>query len=288
MRLTNLLLVVCMVSSVSACNRLKPDDPEAHNNLGTALAQKGNLNGAIAEFRQAVRLKPDDPEAHNNLGTALAQKGNMDGAIAEFRQALRLKSDYPEAHNHLGTALAYKGDLDGAIAEYREALRLKPDFTIAHNNLGITLVRKGDLDGAIAEYREALRLKPDLAEAHEGFCIALRHKGDLNGAIAECREALRLKGLRRSAQQSRHRARAKGRAWTEPSPSTAKPCVSSRTSPKRNTISPSRSTSRAAWTRTIGKVTPSLRLGPNSTLCETRRKWVKRILRNLRLGQRSD
>src|SRR5215469_14652180 len=41
-------------------------------------------------------------EAHNNLGAALAEKGQLDGAIGEFREAIGLKKDYTKAHNNLG------------------------------------------------------------------------------------------------------------------------------------------------------------------------------------------
>jgi len=173
--------------------RLKPDHPEVQNYLGAVLGDKGDLDGAIAEFRQALRLKPDDPEAHYNLGNALGRKGDLDGAIAEYRQALRLEPDHFGAHNNLGIALSRKGDLAGAIAEYRQALHLKPDYPEAHYYLGIALTDKGNLDGAIAEYSEALRLKPDFPGAHYNLGLALTDKGNLDGAIAEYRQALRLK-----------------------------------------------------------------------------------------------
>ena len=57
------------------------------------------MDEAIAEYRQAIRIKPDDAEAHSNLGVALQVKGQLDEAIAECREAIRLKPDYAEAHN---------------------------------------------------------------------------------------------------------------------------------------------------------------------------------------------
>jgi tetratricopeptide (TPR) repeat protein len=172
--------------------RLQKDYPTAHRNLGNALSDKGRLDEAIAEYREALRLKPDLAEAHYNLGNALRDKGRLEEAIAEFREALRLQMDYAEAHNNLGDALRGKGQLDEAIAEHREALRLKPDLAEAHCNLGIALRGKGQLDEAIRHYEEALRLKPDLAGAHNNLGNALRDKGRLDEAIAEFREALRL------------------------------------------------------------------------------------------------
>jgi tetratricopeptide (TPR) repeat protein len=56
--------------------------------------RKGNLDGAIAEYREALRLKPGAKGAHNNFGLALNQRGDLDAALAELHEALRLKPDY--------------------------------------------------------------------------------------------------------------------------------------------------------------------------------------------------
>src|SRR5262249_19324625 len=85
--------------------------------------------------REALRLDPRLALAHNNLGNALADKGDPDGAIAAFREAIRLDPGFALAHNNLGFVLLRKGDLDGAVAEFREALRLDPQLAIARNNL---------------------------------------------------------------------------------------------------------------------------------------------------------
>ena len=58
--------------------------------------------------------------------TALRAKGDLDGAIAEYREALRLNPNNALAHNGLGFALEKKGDLRGALEEYRAATALDP------------------------------------------------------------------------------------------------------------------------------------------------------------------
>jgi tetratricopeptide (TPR) repeat protein len=164
------------------------------------LGNKGDADGAIAEFRQAIRLKKDYAAAHYNLANVLRDKGDLDGATAEFRQAIGTKQNFPEkhiAHTNLGLALRTKGDLDGAIAEYRDVIRLKKDHPEAHTNLGDALLAKGGrLDEAIAEFREAIGTKqsfPEIYNAHNNLGKALHEGGNLDGAIAECREAIRLK-----------------------------------------------------------------------------------------------
>ena len=126
-------------------------------------------------FQEALRRQPDFPEAHNNLGNALAQlPGRLNDAIAHYETALRQRPDYAEAHNNLGNALApLPGRLKDALTHYEAALRLKPDFAGAHNNLGLAWSRMpGRLNDAVAEYQAALHLRPDYAAAHNNLGLA--------------------------------------------------------------------------------------------------------------------
>jgi tetratricopeptide (TPR) repeat protein len=184
------------VPYLTAALALRPDNPGVHLNLGAALAEKGDVEGALRHYQAAIRLAPNYSVAQNNLGNALHARRRLDEAIAAYREALRLNEDYPEAHNNLGNALADKGQLDDAIAECREALRLKKDFPPAHINLGNALYAKGRLDDAIAEYEQALRSRKDFPEAykaHGKLGEALAEKGRVDEAIAAYREAIRLR-----------------------------------------------------------------------------------------------
>ncbi len=173
--------------------RLKPDYAEAHNNLGAALREQGQLAEAVTQYQQALRIKPDYAEAHNNLGAALREQGQLAEAVTQCQEALRLKPDFAEAHNNLGNALWEQGQLAEAVARYQEALRLNPDYAEAHSNLGNALKEQGRLAEAVAQCREALRLEPDYAEAHLNLGNALKDQGQLTEAVARYQEALRLK-----------------------------------------------------------------------------------------------
>ena len=50
--------------------------------MPTRMAAKGDWDGAIFEYRQALRLQPDSVVAHSNLGYALASKGDLAGGTA--------------------------------------------------------------------------------------------------------------------------------------------------------------------------------------------------------------
>ena len=55
------------------------------------MLQRSGAPGAVAAFRQLVQLRPNDPDAHNNLGLALIQSGDATGSIPEFEAALQLR-----------------------------------------------------------------------------------------------------------------------------------------------------------------------------------------------------
>ena len=162
------------------------------NKLGLALAEKGDLDGAIGEYHDALEIRPNDVQTHNNLGLALAGKGDHGAAIREYLAALRINPGNPEVHCNLGASLADTGNLDAAIGEYRESLRIKPNITEALNNLGVALAGKGDQDEAILTFRKLLRINPFITDAHYNLGVLLSKKGDADGAILEYREALRL------------------------------------------------------------------------------------------------
>jgi tetratricopeptide (TPR) repeat protein len=169
------------------------DNYVAHNNLGAALSLlPGRLPEAIAQYQAALSIFPGYADAHNNLGSALAQTGRLPAALAEFQAAVRAQPGFADAHNNLANAFAQSGHPSDAVAEYRAALRISPGFIAAHFNLGALLMRTpGGLAGAVAEFRAALALDPRSPQAHNNLATALAlTPGGRMDAIAELRAAL--------------------------------------------------------------------------------------------------
>jgi Flp pilus assembly protein TadD len=155
------------------------EDSEAHNQIGIDLARLGRLEGAIAEFREAIRLQPECAEAHSNLGTALRSLGRFDEAIDAYRAAVPIKPSLDGIHNNLGNALADRGHLEEAIAAFRIALRFHPGRPEVHYNLGKALRDQGKTDEAVAEFhkaREGAPLGSALAEAIERELDVTHHE----------------------------------------------------------------------------------------------------------------
>jgi tetratricopeptide (TPR) repeat protein len=91
-------------------NTAKPsgESPEEHFNQGVTEARRGNLNKALAHFREAVKKDPNYAEAHNGLGNVLARQKLYDEAIHHFEEALRINPNYASARRNLKKALTLR------------------------------------------------------------------------------------------------------------------------------------------------------------------------------------
>jgi protein O-mannosyl-transferase len=170
-----------------------PNAWAAHNNLGVALREKGELDEAFGHFRQAVRLKPDFPEAHYNLGIVLLRLGKLPEATGHFEQALQFRPDFAEVYNNLGMIFKGQKQYEQAIEQFQEALKYKPDLLEARTNLGVTLSIMGRYNEAVDQFQEALRIKPDSADMHNNLGVVLAMKGSTEQAITQFTEALRIR-----------------------------------------------------------------------------------------------
>jgi tetratricopeptide (TPR) repeat protein len=87
--------------------QLDPRSAEARNNMGRILASKGRLGDAIPYFQKAVEIDPDFAEAHQFLGAALYYaRGQVQEALAQWREALRVRPDYVPALNEAAHVMA--------------------------------------------------------------------------------------------------------------------------------------------------------------------------------------
>ena len=118
-----------------------PDDAGLHDSVAMLYLELGRPQPAIAHFDRSAALKPQSPQAHYNLGTALIGARRLDEAAAAFRAALRLDPSYANAHNNLANVLLAQGRTDEAIQEFREVVRLQPDSDAARKNLAAALQR---------------------------------------------------------------------------------------------------------------------------------------------------
>jgi protein O-mannosyl-transferase len=112
-------------------------------------------------WKDCVVKSPHQSRQHYNLGVVLAQNGNLDDAIKQYRSAIDIKPDYVEAYFNLGNALTKKGDVDDAIYNYRKALQIDPDFFKSYYNIAKILYGEGKIAEAIDNFQRALTINKE-------------------------------------------------------------------------------------------------------------------------------
>lgn len=110
-------------SDVALFTRLVEQYPEqafGHHNLGCAYMDKmKNIDLAEREFERALAIDPVFPRLRTQLGYVRLQRGDFEGALRHYAEAVKLNPADAEAHLNSGIALEKLGHYDEAIVEYR-------------------------------------------------------------------------------------------------------------------------------------------------------------------------
>jgi len=180
----------------------------AHNNLGNALLENGNVKTAIKHFTAVLALKPKDAKAHNNLGNALVEMERVDEAIVHYLESIELAPYVARTHNNLAVALYKQERVAESIRHLQKALGLKPDYADAYNNLGAAYRKIGQGENAARCYLKAIQLRSDFAEAYNNLGILLWHQGKLKTALSYFNKALAAKPGYKKAQENLKKVKA--------------------------------------------------------------------------------
>ncbi|BCL34726.1 serine protease [Nostoc sp. MS1] len=180
------------IADYTSTLKINPNLAAAYNNRGVARSDLGDKQGAIADYNSALKIDSNLAEAYNNRGLARSDLGDKQAAIADYNLALKINSNYTEAYNNRGVARSDLGDKQGAIADYNSALKINPNYADAYNNRGLVRSDLGDKQGAIADYNSALKINPNYADAYNNRGLAHYTLGDKQGAIADYNLALKI------------------------------------------------------------------------------------------------
>jgi tetratricopeptide (TPR) repeat protein len=121
---------------------LEPYRFNARERTARALAawEKGKPEDAVAPLDSALRLKPGDPLAEFNAGTAHLGARQSDAGTLLEQAAKHAPADLAaDALYNLGNARLEAQDARGAIDAYKSALRAQPDQPNAKRNLELAL-----------------------------------------------------------------------------------------------------------------------------------------------------
>jgi len=91
---------------------------------GLEAHKTGDIEAAITLYTKAIYAKPDYAQAHNNLGTAYAQKHDYAKAEQEYRYAVELDPQYSLALKNLALIYAERQDYEKFYEYWKRATGL--------------------------------------------------------------------------------------------------------------------------------------------------------------------
>jgi tetratricopeptide (TPR) repeat protein len=143
--------------------RQTPDDEDGFVARGVARASDGDLEGALADFTEAVKLNPNSAAALQDQASVLAERLGRDReALAPLDRLLQLYPDFAQARGARAVVRARLGRRDDALDDLRRARELDPDG-------GAVLYQAATVYALLGRDREA-----DRAEAFRLLCQALQ------------------------------------------------------------------------------------------------------------------
>jgi len=160
---------------------------------------EGNLEEALARFRERIAQSPSDAESLSNAGQVLVRLGRPAEAQPLLAKAVALDPDRWAYRFNLARVFGLLGDWVRAAQEYQEAARVFPDDYATLFNLGQALHRAGQEEAAVAEYRRAVELNPGDATFHLALGISLEKLGRSADAVAAYRRFLEIDPSAREA-----------------------------------------------------------------------------------------
>jgi tetratricopeptide (TPR) repeat protein len=138
---------------------LDPQHYPSLNLLGMLYLQKENYAQAAVALEKCLAVKPDFPDAHNNLGTAYLKMGFKDKAMAEFQNAFAGNGNALAAFN-LAKLYLEKKELPAALDWIEKTIQKSPREAGAYNVKGVILNEMGRYPESVLSLETGLSRAP--------------------------------------------------------------------------------------------------------------------------------
>ncbi|HEU4887777.1 MAG TPA: sulfatase-like hydrolase/transferase [Thermoanaerobaculia bacterium] len=135
-------------------------DPDLLNAYGIALADNGDVPGAVRQFERILATDSTNARAFQNLGIVALRAGQTERARGYLDRSLSLSPNLPLALNAMGVVEARSGNRRGAIDRWSRAVAVDPMQFDALFNLGIVAADSGQPDIARKALRDYLERAP--------------------------------------------------------------------------------------------------------------------------------
>ena len=157
---------------------------------GVELRSAGNLDGAIAAYREAARIDPTHPAPFFNIGNVLFDQGQWGEAREAFAEAAKRQPGFAGAWLQVARCEVKLGQLREARESFASALRLEPTLFSAWLEAGNLCRTMGIAQQALISYRRAVESAPDRWEGRLSLARQLEDSGQWDEAAGHYHLAL--------------------------------------------------------------------------------------------------
>lgn len=183
--------------------KLPADDVDVRKNIAFVQAAMGDLDDAIATYKEILDITPEDCSIWTQIGDAqkvqadrmkanggsapdkAAYDAKIKAAIDAYTKVTDLCPDSLAAYNTLGELLFNTGDMDGAAGIYTKVLAKDPSKLDIASRLGYIYMQGKEYAKAIPIYEKLLDLDPSRVNDRKQYALALQKAGKTSEAGAQ-------------------------------------------------------------------------------------------------------
>jgi len=137
-----------------------------YNNRGVARKNRGDIEGGLADFNEAVRINASDVRGHINRANVYFNRQEYERALPDYDRAIALDPRSAIAYANRGGVYAMRSRFDLALPDFDKALEIRPDFLDALRGRGMVHQAQGRYEQAVRDFDRYLSIQanPEVSE----------------------------------------------------------------------------------------------------------------------------
>lgn len=145
--------------------KTSPNSYQAHNNVGIILAKRGDLDGALKEFKTALSIVPNSNQAYINIAAVYFSKKDYNNALKYYQHVVKMNPEFWISYQNMAAIYFERKDYDKSLELTQKALQYSPNNVSLLNNLGLIYIKKGNKTAAKKIFETVLNIDPVNSQA---------------------------------------------------------------------------------------------------------------------------
>lgn len=191
------------LSFYNAAVESNPNSSMAWFNRGQTKQAANDVNGAVADYKEAITRHPEFVAPYIIYGKTLIDLGQLDSALALLRRGQNIDATIPMSALLIGNIYAGMDKYDSAAIWYAREVSRFPDNYDAAINLGVAQARIGQWSSAVEAFTRAVGINAGNAQGYYYRGLAFKEIGQMSNACSDWNRAASMGDARarQSAEQ---------------------------------------------------------------------------------------